>query len=871
MADGSILIDTVIDNTQAQKQLDTLKKSMTKLQKDLGKKTTEQSSIAKQMDDASAAADETRQKIKSLEAELKSLKGLDLGKVSSAETLNAKTRIPQIEAELKTSNATLQQQTKEADKLAAKYQKVSGEVNQITSELEVAKIAAGELIQKITIADYQKAADEVANMSKELERAVQQQTELVQVTERQAALQNEIGASPGMTVIGNATAEASKRMEKFGRRIKELVKSALIFSVLTSALTSMRDWLGKVIKTNEEAVVALAKLKGAFATLAQPLLNVVIPAFVTFVNILTKIINALASVVSALFGTTFSASQKAAEGLNEEQKALEGVGGAASDAEKQLASFDEINKLSEPSGGGGGGGGEISASFDSNDELDRKTKDILATVGAIGAGLLAWNIASGFTTSLSTIAGVAMAVAGAVLLVYNYISAWNDGIDWGNLLGMIGGLALVVGGLALAFGSMAAGIAAIVGGIALIALGFRDMFENGMNLQNTLAVIGGLLAGGLGIALLTGSWIPLLIAGIASVILAFVNWSGKGAELISGLKTIFRGFMNFFSGIFSGDIEKTISGIQQIFYGLKQVLFSIVDSIKIMFNKFLDWIEEKTGIKLDAVREFFNTTFSAIKKIISGLITFLTGVFTGDLNKAMSGIEIIWDGLKTFIDGIIDGLRGLLNDFLTWLSDTTGIELGKVKEDFDIAFNAAKDIVNDVIEGVKGVLNGLVSFITDALTGNLETAMLGIEEAFDAAFTAAANIVVDIINGMIGVINNALTLTLPTWEVLDVIGLPDWKGKTISLGKLPTIPKLAEGKVIPPNREFMAVLGDQKSGTNIEAPLSTIEQAMRNVLGSGYGGKHTVIMEIDGREFGRVTYDAYNRESQRLGVSLGGV
>ena len=46
----------------------------------------------------------------------------------------------------------------------------------------------------------------------------------------------------------------------------------------------------------------------------------------------------------------------------------------------------------------------------------------------------------------------------------------------------------------------------------------------------------------------------------------------------------------------------------------------------------------------------------------------------------------------------------------------------------------------------------------------------------------------------------------------------------------PQIPKLAQGAVIPPNREFLAVLGDQKSGTNIEAPLSTIEQALRNVL-----------------------------------------
>lgn len=44
------------------------------------------------------------------------------------------------------------------------------------------------------------------------------------------------------------------------------------------------------------------------------------------------------------------------------------------------------------------------------------------------------------------------------------------------------------------------------------------------------------------------------------------------------------------------------------------------------------------------------------------------------------------------------------------------------------------------------------------------------------------------------------------------------------------IPFLARGAVIPANQPFMAVLGDQKQGTNIEAPLKTIEQAVANVL-----------------------------------------
>ena len=83
-----------------------------------------------------------------------------------------------------------------------------------------------------------------------------------------------------------------------------------------------------------------------------------------------------------------------------------------------------------------------------------------------------------------------------------------------------------------------------------------------------------------------------------------------------------------------------------------------------------------------------------------------------------------------------------------------------------------------------------------------------------------------------------------------------------------SVPKLANGTVIPPNKEFLAVLGDQKSGTNVEAPLSTIKQAVAEAMGENGGGNQTVILQIDGREFGRVALDQMNRESKRVGASI---
>lgn len=86
------------------------------------------------------------------------------------------------------------------------------------------------------------------------------------------------------------------------------------------------------------------------------------------------------------------------------------------------------------------------------------------------------------------------------------------------------------------------------------------------------------------------------------------------------------------------------------------------------------------------------------------------------------------------------------------------------------------------------------------------------------------------------------------------------------------LPALAQGAVIPPNKEFVAVLGDQKSGTNIETPLSTMIEAFTTAMQSmGMGGGQTVVMQIDGREFGRFVNKYGVRESNRIGMSLVGV
>ena len=758
MADGKIVVQAEVDAKKAQRELDKLTARIDKLETDLKKSSGEQSGIKAQLDAAKESAKQAETALKSLRAESERLRQVTSGEASASPDayISAYSRQSEVAAQIKEQEALLKEQDKIVESLDGKYAKITDKVMEQTSALDAAKTRAGELTREIT---------------------------------------NASGASERMEL---AAKNVSDSMNTFSKRVSGLFKRVLVFSLITRALQSLRTWLGKTIMQNEEAREAVARLKAAFLTLAQPILQVVIPVFVKLVDILTQVVTAIAKFFGMLSGKSWASQKAAAQGLSDEEKALKGVGAAADDARKSMAGFDEINQITsnQASGGGGGAGGaastDIAPDFSSLDMAEDKLHDILGLVGAIAAGLIAWKIASLFTNDLSKIWGIALAVAGAFALVYFWLDAWNNGIDLQNFLGMLAGLAALAGGLAIAFGPTAAAIALVVGGLAMLVVGIKDVIENGFTLENTLTIIAGLLAAGIGISILTGSWIPLLIAGFVAALVALVSFTGHGEELIQGLKKIIDGFGKFFKGVFTGDLKLAAEGAKQIWAGLKQTWNAIVNSIKDAWSAFITWLQGKNpalAAIFETIGKLFSDQYNAWKKILSGLITFLTGVFTGDWKKAWNGVLDILKGVWNLIVGTVEGA------------------------------------INFIIDGI----NLLVSAL------------------------------------------NKIHFEVPDWVPL--VG-----GKSFGINITPvsrvSLPRLASGAVIPPNREFIAVLGDQKSGTNIETPLATMVQAFKQAMNEtgGMGGRQiTVVMQLDHRELGRAVYSLNNEETQRVGVKLAGV
>ena len=655
--------------------------------------------------------------------------------------------------------------------------------------------------QEQTVASLQKEWDGVQKKVETMNASIAKDTRSIErMSTRAGELSAQIaGASKSSAALAAASKKADEYMDRFVRRVKGLARRVFIFGLIAQGLRSVRDWFGKVIKSNDQATKAIARLKGALLTLAQPLLQVLIPAFTTFVELVTKIATAIGRVMSQLFGTTYEQSQKAAESLYNESDALDKTGKSAKKATKSLAAFDEINRLS---------GSEdakdkdkLAPDFSSGPELsDKKAKGILGLITSIGALLLGLKLSDTLIGGLKTALGLAIAFQGALKFISNLLRAWSSGLDWSNLLGMLLGAAALVAGLALAFGKVGAAIGLIITGIMEMVAGIHDADVNGWNLKNTLLTIAGLISSGLGISLLTKSWIPLIIAGILSVVLAITVATGHGKELIESLKTVVLGFKDFFVGLFEGDLIAAIGGLKTAFDGLKGVAYAVLDSFSDMTNNLLSLLEYVCGkIGLD---------ISGIIQIAKNYVTNLFAILKDAVSGNVDAFVRVWQGIIEFISGTFS-------------------------QDWEMAWTGIKDIL-------AGVLNGIITL-----------------------FENATNLCRNNINNILDLMQELTSFKLPDW-----LGGFEFKGINIPRLDKIKLPRLATGAVIPPNREFLAVLGDQKQGNNIEAPESAIEAAVARGMAQYGGGNQTAILKIGEQELGRIIFKLNKDQTQRVGIKV---
>ena len=217
-----------------------------------------------------------------------------------------------------------------------------------------------------------------------------------------------------------------------------------------------------------------------------------------------------------------------------------------------------------------------------------------------------------------------------------------------------------------------------------------------------------------------------------------------------------------------------------------------------------------------------------------------------------TAMALNWDTLKEKISGETAVLMGIIGAALLVLGMILaacgalplGIALiaaGAVGLVTPIALNwdALKDKISQAWEKIKRWFKTNVApkFTKKFWLEKFSTISDGLKQKIKDGINAA----ITLFNKFISWINDKLNIK---WSSVKIAGLEVIPKGSFQLLKLNSIPMLAQGGVIPANNEFLAVLGDQKRGNNIEAPESLIRQIVREESGNG---TYTFVAQLDGR------------------------
>ena len=599
-----------IDAKEAAKELDKLQQKMEKLKESIAKNEAKHSGIAEQLKQVQDEAIQAYDEVEKLKTALSESEAKTSGDNIDPETWLAETqRQEEIKAKLAEQQKILEGKEAAAQKLEEQDAAIVDRLQEQTKELEEQEKAAGELTQKVS--ENAKA--------------------------------------------GNIKTSIEEAKNSFKGSLKNIIKLGIGIRALTELFRKLRQYTIEAVrayaendpetqKSIDELKLSLAGLKATWGAAFAPILNAVIPALKTLISWITTAVNAIAALFAALSGK--STFKRALTNTGKLSENLSSGAGAAKEMKKQLIGIDTLTVAQDSSSGGGSVGSGSGVDYEEvqiSDKILQNLGLIKTLVWAIGAGIAGWAIGKTFGGSLKTCIGLFIMLAGLAAAVKSGIDAWNNGVDWDNLIGMIGGVAVAAIGAAIAFGSIGAAIALIVGGIGMLVVGFREWIAAGeLTIQNAALIAAGIMAIGIAISLLTGSWIPLVIAAIAAAGVFLVKFWDDIVAFIDGIVEKVNAF-------FSNAIQ-TLSEKGNAFANIFILLYGNIQTI---FN---------------GIVGFIKTSLAIIRAVLVTFANIIKGIATGDWASALGTIKgvwgDVWNSIKSMTANVINSILGTVEGFV---------------------------------------------------------------------------------------------------------------------------------------------------------------------------------------------------------------
>ena len=868
MADGSIILDTRINNKGAYAELKELQakakstaQQVAALDKQLAQAGAKHTSLG---DDLKRARQETAETARELQ------------KLNTTMDLqHQKNGLDFSPADVKRSDklrATLDQQQQKIGAMSKEYrdqvpmlEKLQEEHDALLQQMDTENLAVEHQSRRIeSLLGRQIAAS----------RAVQGVKNAVRLSA--AAIQQPFKA------IQARLSAMTKGMGRFSRRIAGLASSALIFNLLSSGLRQMTNYMGTALLSSASLRQALGNLQGAAATAAAPLIQVLTPALTALANAAATVFAYLAKLVAFLTGKTVSSAKAAAKGMS-------GTSKAAKDAAKSLAGFDEIERLDAKTGSG-------ASSITPNYNFDAKSPFLDSVLAAIEAG--EWNqVGQLFAQKLNE----AMAAI-PWPDIQDKAQTWAANIA-DTLNGFIDRLDWRLVGSTLAQGLNTALIFAdtLVQGIHWDTLG--NGIGNGMNQcveELDWEALGRLMIAKWKIVFETLHGFiqtfdfSALGDAFARATMAAINnidWPQAAADLVSGAAGLLESLAHWIDGLDWQQIGSTIAEcITNIDYA--ELAQAILDLLSAAVTGLADGLSALAGHLvgdfIQGIKQWFDDvqTQAAVAGYGDDVAQYLFDGF-------IDGLEALWNGIGQWIydhiftpfkngiceafgihspsteakswgsyisQGLLDGLASKWENITGWLRD--------LKQNFVDAWDNIRaktsEAFNSIGQTISDIWNGITSTIKTAVNG-----IIGFINRMISAVVTGINAVINALNGL-------------SFDLPDIFG-GGHVGFNISTLTAPQIPYLAQGAVIPANREFLAVLGDQSHGTNVEAPLDTIKQAVAEVMEdlqagqmAGFEAVVVVLREILSAVYGIELTDedvgrAVQRWQRKQAIATGGV
>ena len=595
-------------------------------------------------------------------------------------------------------------------------------------------------------------------------------------------------------------------MKKFNDKVKGLAKRVFIFGIIAAGLRKVKDSLQTLLGSDKEVKGYMDQIKANLMLAFAPLYDAILPALKVVLQYVVKLTSYLAAFVSKLFGGA-DASKKLASNMAS-------TATSAKKVQKALASIDEINAIDIETGDTGVTDAINNWQMNSNGFID----NMAAAIKDGDWRAIALSMSDLISTALSNINSFLKKVDWKKL--GKNIGAFISGIKWGEIaINMLELARTIISALIDAFSGfaeeapLAALAIAIAGPLKLLKFDSKSsaMKSVGGRFANTLmaaigAAVGGFQAG-------KGFWKKYI--------------GEDGDEWITDM-----GLMD--------TIEYLLEDTESLKEGFSMLWEDMAEGFETSWTTFTDWLSGTWVGKAarnvnNALETFWDSVRSGWKNIVSGQTVCLVDDLSSTIDKLADQNEY-WEKIQK---------SSFWNTIKKVIEDAAGTSLKGI------------DLSDPATEGIrKSILEARVSGDWSLVAKAVEEYNNKLANQFGTNFnnyphkkvigSYLAKVVSDAV-GMVKVESKYKSSTL---------------GNLVSLGLSPVsrVPMLANGAVIPPNRQFLAMLGDQKHGTNIEAPLDTIVEAVEKA-NAGRSGPTTVNVQISGQTLFKIFLDEYKKEA----------